>query len=248
MTPELAIFKLAYQISPIILVDGIASFMPFSSLPIIALTQGPSFVQGLLSGNSPLDLDQYFAHFKPLPNATLVDQDIAMYPFANQTVAANAVISKPLEISMLMECPVRGHQGYVVKLATILSLKAALDQHNLSGGTYTVATPSYFYTNCLMRAMVDVSQGDTNQTQTAWRLDFVRPLLTLQDAQQAQQRQNGLMSQITSGLKISGTPSFSGLASTVGQAAPGLASIVPSASSAAGTAVSGVTGAIKGLF
>lgn len=229
-------FKLAYELSPIILVNGIASNIPFQMLPIISITESINFATGLLSGSVDIDLDRYFAHFQPLPGATMIDQQIAMYPFLNQAVAANAVVSQPLQVSMLMHCPAQTSMGYLTKLATMTALQATLAQHNASGGTYTIITPSYFYTNCLMTGMRDVSSGETQQTQVSWQLDFVQPLLTLQQAQQAQ---SSMMNQLTNGTQIVGQPSYSGLAQASGQASVGSGAIIPAATGTPGSAVVG---------
>src|ERR1700680_1822169 len=96
ISPGGAAFKLTYELSPIILTGGIANFMPGGMLPIIALTEPLNFIGGILSGGGDLDLDDFFAHFVPLPGSGLVSQEFGEYPFANQAVAANAVIRKPL--------------------------------------------------------------------------------------------------------------------------------------------------------
>lgn len=229
----LAAFKLSFQLSPIIFAGGIATNIPGGMLPIIAITQALDFVDGLLSGGDDLtDLDDFFAQFHPLPGATLGDQEIGKYPFANQAVAANAVIPQPLTISLRMICPARDDSGYAIKLATMMALKSAVAQHNISGGTYIVATPSYLYTNLVFRRLIDVSRADDLQAQNTWQWDFENPLLTLQDAQYAQ---NNLMSQISAGTPISGAPAWSGLGPTVGNP-PSLAapSIVPSSTATLG--------------
>ena len=229
-----AVFKLSFELSPVIFTGGIASAIPGGMLPIILITQSLSFVQGILSGAGDLDLDDYFAHFKPLPGSTLIDQQIGKYPFANQAVAANAVIRQPLAISMRMICPARGPAGYAVKLATMSALQAVIAQHNVSGGTYTVATPAYFYTNCVMTGMRDTSDSSSAQAQNTYQMDFEQPLLTLQEAQQAQ---NNLMSQITGGTPIGGNPpAWSGIAPTVGiPSSLGAISLIPGATNPAGT-------------
>jgi len=236
-----AAFQLSFQLSPIILTNGIATNIPGGMLPIIALTEALNFTDGLLSG-ADINLDNFFANFEPLPGSTLVDQEVGHYPFANQAVAANAVIVQPLKISMRMICPVRDTLGYAVKLATMMALQTALNQHNSSGGTYTIATPSYFYTNCLMLNFRDVTSGESNQTQYEWQMDFEQPLLTLQQAQQAQ---NSLMNKITGGTAINGQPAWSGLSTTVGQP-PSLAaaSVIPAASGAGAAGVSGVVSSL----
>jgi len=234
----LVAFKLAFQLSPIVLVNGIAQNIPGQMLPIIAITQAAQFVAGLLSGGEDIGLNDFFANFQPLPGATLVDFQIAKYPFANQAVAANATIAQPLQLSMLMKCPARDELGYAAKLATMMALQSVLSQHGSQGGTYIIVTPSYFYTNGILTGMRDASNGESKQAQNAWQMDFEFPLLTLE---QAQQSQGSLMSKITSGTQINGAPAWSGLSPAVGQtgantlAAP---SLIPAASgaSAAGTA------------
>lgn len=232
----LAAFKLSFQLSPIILTGGVANAIPGGMLPIIALTEALNFFDGLLSGGDNLtNLDDFFANFHPLPGSTLIAQDIGKYPFANQTVAANAVIVKEKSIGVRMICPARQEAGYALKLATMTALVATLEQHNASGGTYTIATPSYIYTNCVFLRMTDTSDARSKQAQNTWQLDFERPLLTLQNALQVQ---NNLMSQITNGTALQGAPAWSGLGPTTGNplslAGP---SVVPAATNPAGAVV-----------
>lgn len=228
----LTAFRLSFEISPIILTGGIAQNIPGGMLPIVAITETLNFTAGLLSGGNDLDLDSFFAHFYPLPGSTLGDQKAGEYPFANQAVAANAVITNPLIVSLRMICPAKEDSGYALKLATMTALQATIAQHNASGGTYTVATPSFFYTNCIFLRLTDTSAAESKQKQNAYQWDFRRPLLTLQDAQSAQ---NNLMSQLTGGQQINGQPSYSGLAPTVGNPASlGAIGLIPSANSPAG--------------
>lgn len=230
------VFKTAFQLSPIVLTGGLAESMPGGLLPIIALTEGIAFVAGLLAGGADVGLDSFFANFQPVAGATVIDNQIGSYPFANQSVAANAIIAQPPVLSMLMICPARGPLGYLVKLATMATLVESLRQHNSKGGTYTVLTPSTFRPNGVMLNMRDVSGGESKQVEAVWQFDFVFPLLTLNQAQQAQ---NGLMSKLSSGTQVQGEPGWSGLGQTVGDpnsvAGPG---ILPSATglSAANTA------------
>lgn len=235
ISPGLAAFKLSFTVSPLILVGGVASAIPGGMLPVISITQSADFDLGILSGGDNVDLDDFFAVYEPLPGSTLIDQMLGEYPFANQAVAANAVITQPLVISLLMICPVRDEGGYPEKLAIMTSLQATLAQHNGSGGTYIVATPSFYWDNLVMLRMTDASIAESKQTQNAWRLDFRRPLLTLAQAQQAQ---NALMSQLSSGTQINGQPSWSGAQPTIGN--PGslaTPSVVPAASGTAGSNV-----------
>lgn len=243
VNPGYVAFKLAFQLSPIILTNGIASSIPGGMLPIIAITESINFAAGLLSQADDISLDDFFAHYEPLPGSTLVDNQIGKYPFANQAVAANAIIAQPLGISLIMHCPVRKSLGYAAKLATMMALKATLDQHSQSGGTYTIATPSFFYTDCILIRITDASAGDSKQAQNAFRWDFEKPLLTLAQAQQAQ---NSLMSKLSSGASVpasNGAISWSGLSSTIGSP-PSLASlsVVPAATGSPAAGVAGITG------
>lgn len=235
-----AIWKLAFQLCPIILTDGIALGLPGNMLPIIILTETLNLTAGLLSGEPGPTLDNFFANYTPMPGATLIDQDIGKYPFANQSVAANAVIAKPLAISLRMVCPVRERLGYFTKLATMIALQGALAKHNGMGGTYTISTPSFFYTNCVMLAMRDVTSGESAQVQSMWQLDFEKPLITLNDAQQAQ---SSLMSNLTGGSQLTGDPpSWSSAATAIGNitSLAGM-SIISQLSGVAGASIAGPT-------
>jgi len=235
-------YQLAFEISPIVLVGGI---IPGGMLPIVSITQAIDFTAGLLSGSVDVDLDDFFAHFQPLPGGTLADNQIATYPMANQSIAGNAIIAQPLTISMLMKCPARGPGGYATALATMLALQATISKHVSLGGTFTVVTPRYFYTNCLLTALRDVSDQSSKQPQNAWQWDFIQPLLTLNAAQSLL---GNLMSQITNQTQISGQPAWSGLGPTV--AAPNsLAgpSIAPAASGLPGATTAPFSVAPNGL-
>lgn len=233
----LAIWKTAFQVSPIIFVDGISSFMPGGMLPLVAITEAINTPLGLLGGINNSDLDNFFAAFAPMSGGTILEQDIARYPFANQVVAANAVIGLPLKIAMLMICPARGPFGYYEKLAVITALQAAMNLHNRSGGRYHVATPSYIYTNCIFRRMTDVSSGHSKQPQSAWMLEFEQPLVTLSDAQSAQ---SSVMGQLTQLLQINagGTGAISW---------GGVAASIPTTSLAGPSAITTLQGVTQGL-
>jgi hypothetical protein len=239
------IFRLGYEISPIILTGGIASAIPGGMLPIVAITQATDFTLGLLTGSVDINLDDFFAHFKVLPGGTLANNQIGMYPFANQTVAANAIVAQPLNVSLEMLCPANTTGGYLSKLLTITALKQVIDQHNFAGGTYTVATPSYLYTNCVMLGFRDTSDMSTKQVQERWQLDFLQPLISQSDANQVF---SSLMSKIAGGLPQTGTPTWSGLASSIGSTVSGAASsVLSSAQNLVGTAVSGVQSGVSSI-
>jgi hypothetical protein len=205
------LYDLAFQISPIILTGGSVASVPGGALPIIMLTgQLASFVQGALTGGG-LSTDDFFARFLVVPGGNLVNNAIGMYPFANQQVAANAIIQQPLSISLVMECPVRDDMGYLTKTAILTSLATSLKNHNTSGGLYTIATPAYLYTNCIMTSMTDVTGGATKQQQVRWQFDFVQPIVTVQGAQATM---NGLMSKVSNGSQVTDS-SWSGDNATV---------------------------------
>lgn len=236
ISPGLAQYRLSYELAPIILTGGVAQAIPGGMLPMVSITQAADFTTGLLSPGEGLTLDDFFANFQPLPGATLIDNEVSLYPFANMAVAANAIIAKPLYISMIMFCPAKGAGGYALKQATLTALQSTFSAHNTQGGTYTVATPSYTWTNCIMLKMQDVSTALSKQVQTAWRIDFFQPLVTLAAAAAAQ---NAMMSKLTSGVQNDG--SLSGLSPVLGTAptvtTPGVA---PAAQSTAGSGIAGL--------
>jgi len=217
------IFKLSYEISPVILTgrSRITEFIPFGMLPIIAITESINFLRGILGGAENLGLNDFFAHFQPLPGSTLISNRVGDYPFANQRVAANAIVADPLRVSLRMICPARGQGAYLTKLATMTALRAALNLHSTTGGTYIVATPGFIYLDCLLTDLRDITQSAGSQVQAEYQLDFTRPLITEEDALGAL---NAQMSAIASGAPTPG--SLSGAALSVGQSlASGVADI-----------------------
>lgn len=195
-------FTQKFSTSPIILVNGIASGAT-GGMPLASL----------LGGEPEAALDA-FATFVPLSGGKLIDNAVGTYPFANQAVAANAIIANGLTISIRMICPVREPGGYANKLAVMTNLQAQLAKHNNSGGCYTVATPSFLYENALMTAMFDVSDGESKQAQIEWQLDFYAPLLTLEAAAGAE---STMMSKVSAATPIDGDPpAWSGLSTTAG--------------------------------
>jgi hypothetical protein len=159
-------FELAYEISPIYLVN------PLVPIPVPLITLTEMFdIPGIENG-------EFFAHFKPLSNGTLEEWQIAEYPFANLTMAANAVIQMPLKISMLMVCPAQTGGGYTLKQAQLTALKLGIDTHIQSGGTFTILTPAYTYTNCLLTSLRDITPPSEKQVQIIYQWDFVQPLIT----------------------------------------------------------------------
>jgi hypothetical protein len=77
------------------------------------------------------------------------------------------------------------------------ALKVTLDEHHNLGGTYTIATPAFLYQNMIMTSLTDNSRGNNSLPQNAWRFDFEKPLVALDDFQAAygqfiQKIENGL--------------------------------------------------------
>jgi len=169
-------FQAAYEISPIILQNGIAQFIPGGLLPITVLTEMFD-IPGIEEG-------QFFAHYKPLPGSTLADWSIAEYPFFSLQMAANAVVQMPLKVSMLMVCPAQNDGGYLIKQAILTALQTEIQTHISQGGTFTVITPAYTYTNCLLTGIRDVSSAGDKQVQLMYQWDFVQPLITVTGALQ----------------------------------------------------------------
>jgi len=229
---EQTAFQATFQISPIVLTGGVAANIPGGMLPIVSLTESLAFVTGLLSGSAQDDLDEFLMQWLPLAGSSLIEQRIGEYTFANQATAANAVIRDPLNISMLMIVAAKDGVGYLTKLATISALQATLAQHNNSGGLFTIATPSFIFTDCVMLSMRDSSRQDIKQWQNAWRLEFRQPLISLAAAAAAQ---NNLMSTISQQSPTDG--SQTGIAPTTGQPSSlATPSFAPSASNLTGAA------------
>lgn len=185
----LSTFRLAYEISPIILQGGLAQYIPGNLLPITVLTEMFD-IPGIESG-------AFFAHYKPLPGSTLADFEIAKYPFASLQVAANAVIQQPLKVSMLMVCPAQTEGGYILKRSILTALQTQINAHVTTGGSFTVITPAYTYTNCLLTSLRDVSSPSDKQVQLMYQWDFEQPLIS---QSQAASVLGGVMNSITKGL------------------------------------------------
>jgi hypothetical protein len=190
-------YNLAYQISPIFLAGGIVASSAGGLVPLTTFT-----------GGSPATAEEAFATFVPMPGSTLISQTVAMYPFANQNVAANATIQQPLTLSMLMIAPVNQAGGYGTKLSTFTALQKTFANHNAAGGTYTVATPAFIYNGLLLVSWTDVTEDlEGGQQMIKWQLDFIQPLLTLAAAAGAM---SSMMSQISNGQQTANPPAWSG--------------------------------------
>ena len=168
----------------------------------------------------------------------MVDYDIAKYPFANQTVAANALLAQPLRVSLMMDAPVNENTGAMTKLVTLSALQAVLQAHANLGGTYIVATPSIIYNNCILKTVKDNSSGNDPLPQRSWLWDFEQPLITTDDADRAV---TNFLKRIDAGDPTK-TPSWTNTASALGNTALGGAV----ADTAEG--VIGLIGKLQGAF
>src|SRR5580698_2192041 len=203
---------LMYQITPIFLTGGVAGNISGGILPLLALTNANAFSSNLLGGNENFSLDDAFAIFQPAVGGSLVEQVAATYPFANLSVAANAIIRNPINVSMIMITPMKQEGAWETKLAIMTALKATLDSHNNAGGTYTVCTPAFIYTDMLMVDLVDVSTAQSPIPQNAWRWDFTKPLVSLDNMQGSQ---SNLMNQVSNGVQpVGGDSATSGPGTT----------------------------------
>lgn len=205
------IYDLSFQVSPIILTGGSIAGVPGAALPIIALIgELAGFGQGYLTSNK-LTLDDFSYRWVPMAGTTVLNNSVAVYPFANQHVAANAYIEEPLNLSLEMIAPVKDTAGYLTKLALFTALRNACYAHITAGGTFGIATPSYIFTDCLLTSIVDITGGDTHQQQVRWRWDFFKPLITQSQAQAAK---NGLIQALSGGQQVTGSTWSDGAAAT----------------------------------
>ncbi len=200
-------FQLSYQVSPIVLVGGIAGtgVMPISQLlnPGAGSTSLTASTGGGLGEQTQTDAFT-FGSFRVLPGGTLMDNDIAKYPLATMAVAANAIITNPLHLAIEMATPASADVSLSQRLSIFTSLKNVLDNHIAAGGYFNVATPAFIYTGCLLVNLVDASDvPDGAQTQTRWVWTFEKPLITLE---QAQAVVNNAMSKISGQTYNAGNP------------------------------------------
>jgi len=205
------VFKLAFQVTPIWLTGDPVASAPGQMIPFAALTDPDLYrmAAGNLGG-APIDenthspawnLDDAFGAFTVLPGGTLIRQEAATNPFANQHVASNATIFDPLNVSLVWDTPMRGLNAWNRKYAVMQNVQARLYAHNNGGGTFTVVTPAYIYTNMILEDLSDASRGGQPIPQNAWRFNFTKPLITLADLSAAQ---SALMAKLTAGLPTDG--------------------------------------------
>lgn len=199
-------FQSQYSQSPIYLVAGIAGqgqlgidtiLNPLvssgggggsgSALVASGATTGAGGAPDASSGASAGLSYVNFGIFSVLPGGTLMDNEIAHYPLANQAVAGNAVITQQLKISLEMTAPAYDEVPFSLKQTIFTALKSVLDQHTALGGYYMVYTPAFIYNNCLLETLVDGSDDSRgSQPQVRWIWNFEQPLLTVQQGQAAQ--------------------------------------------------------------
>lgn len=225
-------YQLAYQVSPLYLTGGVAQNQPNAIQPFLAYVMpgaftvsGPSLTIGATGGTTVLynpsaeqtyktsDLDNAFGAFSVIPGGTLNKNTVAKYPFASSFTAANAIIREPLNLSLIWDTPMRGAGAWDIKLATMTSIKQLFDNHSNLGGTFTVATPSYVYTNLILTGLTDNSRGSSPLPQNAWRFDFEHPLVVQAELQQAYNLSQSLL-KLSNGLPTTGA--LSGITPAIG--------------------------------
>lgn len=210
-------FQQWFEIDPITLVGGVAASFPGQLMPVSRLLQTSAYAAGL-SEEGIGDSDPYFAHFKPLPGTSMVKNDLARYPFANQAVAANAIIVQPTNTSFVMSCPAKGADGFMTKFSIMSGLKQTLARHSALGGWYALAQPSFFVDGALLLDLRDITNYESKQVQAWWQWDFEVPLIS---QQQAAQTQSQLMSKLSSGTQVlpdqNGRVGWSGVQQSAGQ-------------------------------
>lgn len=229
------------QVSPIILVGGVAGT---GMLPIVSVLSSQNYDLGVLSSAGPDYFSQFFGQFRVLPGHTLMDNEVATYPLANQTVAANAIITQPLKVALEMLVPADENMTVSSKLARMTALKSLLDKHTAMGGYYNVSTPSYIYQGCLLVNLSDETDDDDgSQAQVRWVWQFMQPLLTEQAAQAAQ---NQAMSKISSQTQNAGNPPGSKpLVTNLSQPSSNIVqNVVPAATNPAGSNVAPTSTAV----
>lgn len=197
-----SLYDLAFQISPVIFSGGIASGIRGGMLPVVATLS--SLIDITLSQDIPW-------RFVVKPGGTVINQAIGLYPFANQRVAANAVVEEPLYIGLQLISPVNQTAGYTTKLAVFTSLRDTFQNHIDMGGTFIIATPSYIYEDCLLLSITDATSG-TRQQQILWNLEFQKPLVSTSGAKQAYSQ---LLDKIEKNLKVGPNPEWHGFESAV---------------------------------
>lgn len=228
-------YQTSYQISPIILVGGVAGT---GMLPIVNLLSPSAYGTGITSQSTSTVISDNFGQFRPLPGHTLMENEVAMYPFANMTTAANAPITQPLHVSLEMIAPADATMTVSLKKSIFTALKATLDNHTAKGGYYNVATPNYIYQGCILTSLVDATEDDGSaQVQTRWIWNFVQPLLT---EAQAAVAQNQAMARITNQTVNAGDPPGSStITNNISNPSSNIVqNVVPSASTPVGSNVS----------
>lgn len=219
-----------YELAPITLVGGSAANVPGGGINVLSVLSNLSL--GGLTGDGGVDIP--FAEFMPLAGSTLLENQYGTYPFANQSVAANARIKQPLQVSLLMRVPARTPGGFDTKTQVMTALQNTLEQHVEAGGFFAVNTPSFLYANMLLLKLHDVSSGSTLQSQVEYQWDFFKPIVTLDDAAGAQ---NAMMSLLSSGGMSDGA--LSGVAPTIGAGGTGASPAISPAATGAMFDVSG---------
>ena len=194
-------YELVYMRSPIILVDGIATFQG-GYMPIIELTEFLnvlSIIESTVTTGSPLK-DMY-GTFQVQGGTTLLQYANGEYPFQNVATAVNYQMKLPNQIVFEMLTPFKKSMDLFNQLPIMTVLIQALERHRAMGGYYMLLTPSKIYTSCLLNAITQVDYMSDQQLQMAWMWSFTEPLLTEEAAEKAY---NDVMDKIANKLPEAG--------------------------------------------
>lgn len=184
-------FRMQYEYAPILLKYGIADGFSEKVMSILQLTQ---------QGGYPVSDSGYFGYFAFVNGGTYMQNTVAQYPFANQYVAANAIVRQPNNVSLLMNCPATASMPIDRRQSIFQSLIASLDRHVAMGGLFVVYTPMGILDNCVLLATRDASNGENAILQNGIIFDFQQPLImTIDDANKAS---NTTAGKIDAGAKI----------------------------------------------
>jgi hypothetical protein len=137
---SISLYKLRYQVAPIILTGGIAQTVPGGMISLLAASNPQMILAPLYSQGVQQDfldalftpsssaagtigtitsatvteqarvLDDAFGAFNVLAGGTLCAQTVPKYPLADMTMAANAIVRDPLTLSLIWDAPMRGFQ------------------------------------------------------------------------------------------------------------------------------------------
>jgi hypothetical protein len=171
-------YKALYERSPIVLVEGIASFMPLKKMPISLLTNPIASVTQFFSK------DTYDgAQWQVSGGSELFKAEVGKYPWFNADTAANSMMKKSCIVSMMMFVGLSGDMALAKRQTLITALIKAVNNHMARGGRYHVFTPALPYYDCLLLSITDKSgQYSQKVPQVVFEFTFEKLLIKEEDA------------------------------------------------------------------